>query len=145
MRLTTRSEYALLAMVQLARSKPGVYLRASDISGVHRIPHKYLEQILLTLKTSRFLRSRKGQHGGYCLARPARSISLAEIVRLLDGTLAPTESVSLHAYEPTPIEGELRLLSVFREIRDHVAAKLESTSLADVADGKRRGSYDFSI
>ena len=132
MKLTTRSEYALLAMVHLARSAPDGYLSASDISGARRIPHKYLEQILLALKQSRLLRSRKGHQGGYRLARPAESISLAEIVRLLDGALAPTESVSRYFYEPTPIEGEGRLLNVFREIRDHVAAKLESTSLADV-------------
>ena len=133
MKLTTRSEYALLAMVHLARSEPGVYLSAGDISGARRIPHKYLEQILLALKQSRLLRSRKGQRGGYRLARPAKSISLAEIVRLLDGALAPTESVSRYFYEPTPIEGERRLLNVFRKIRDHVAAKLEGTSLADVS------------
>ena len=133
MKLTTRSEYALLAMVHLARSGPDAYLSASDISNARRIPHKYLEQILLALKQSRLLRSRKGQQGGYRLARPAKSISLAEIVRLLDGALAPTESVSRYFYEPTPIEGERRLLNVFREIRDHVSEKLESTSLADVS------------
>ena len=132
MKLTTRSEYALLAMAQIARSKPEAYLSASDISGARRIPLKYLEQILLAFKQARLLRSRQGRQGGYCLARPAKSISLAEIVRLLDGALAPTESVSRYFYEPTPIEGERRLLNVFREIRDHVSAKLESTSLADV-------------
>jgi Rrf2 family cysteine metabolism transcriptional repressor len=132
MKLTTRSEYALLAMVQLARSAPDSYLSASDISGPRKIPHKYLEQILLALKQARLLRSRKGRRGGYRLARAAKSISLAEIVRLLDGALAPTESVSRYFYEPTPIEGEGRLLKVFREIRDQVSAKLENTSLADV-------------
>jgi Rrf2 family cysteine metabolism transcriptional repressor len=133
MKLSTRTEYALLAMAQLARSEPGVYLRASDISGARRIPHKYLEQILLSLKQARLLRSRKGRQGGYRLARPAKDISLAEIVRRLDGALAPTESVSRYFYEPTPIEGERRLLDVFREIRDHIAAKLEGTSLADIS------------
>lgn len=133
MKLTTRSEYALLAMVQLARAEDGAYLRASDISGARRIPHKYLEQILLALKQARLLTSRKGARGGYRLARPAGNISLAEIVRRLDGALAPTESVSRYFYEPTPIEGERRLLEVFREIRDQVAAKLEGTSLADVS------------
>ncbi|HEX4047615.1 MAG TPA: Rrf2 family transcriptional regulator [Elusimicrobiota bacterium] len=133
MKLTTRSEYALLAMVQLARAENGAYLRASDISCARRIPHKYLEQILLALKQARLLTSRKGARGGYRLARPAGSISLAEIVRRLDGALAPTESVSRYFYEPTPIEGERRLLNVFREIRDQVAAKLEGTSLADVS------------
>lgn len=133
MKLTTRSEYALLAMLQLARMKPEAYLSAAELSGTRKIPHKYLEQILLALKQGRLLRSRKGARGGYRLARPAERINLAEIVRLLDGALAPTESVSRYFYEPTPIEDERRLLAVFQGIRDHAAATLERTTLADVS------------
>ena len=93
---------------------------------------KFLEQILLALKRAKYLRSQKGQHGGYCLARPAESITLAEVIRVLDGALAPTESVSKYFYESTPIESERRLVRVFKEIRDTVAEKLEKTMLADV-------------
>lgn len=135
MKLTTKSEYALLALVHLARQEPEAFLTVRDIAAARNIPRKYLEQILLALKQSRYLRSRKGQQGGYQLARPATEINLADVIRLLDGSLAPTDSVSRYFYASTPIEGETRLLGVFREIRDFAAETLERTSLADVARG----------
>lgn len=132
MRLTSRSEYALLALVHLARHEREDYLSVQSIAAAQNIPPKFLEQILLTLKRARYVRSLKGQRGGYRLARPARKITLAEIIRLIDGALAPTESVSKYFYEPTPIEKERSLLRVFREVRDHISNKLEGTTLADV-------------
>ena len=69
---------------------------------------------------------------GYRLAKPANKITLAEIIRLIDGALAPTESVSINFYEPTPIEKEQNLVIVFKEIRDYISNKLENTSIQDV-------------
>jgi len=88
---------------------------------------------LLALKRAKYLRSSKGQHGGFRLAKPANKISLAEVIRLFDGALAPTESVSEYFYESTPIEKEKSLVRVFKEIRDYVSGKLEHTTLADVS------------
>jgi Rrf2 family protein len=132
MKLTARSEYALLALVYLGRQKPGELVPAETIARAQGIPVKFLEQILLTLKRARYLRSTKGQHGGYELAKPVDSMSLAEIIRLLDGALAPTDSTSQHFYEPSPIEKERGLLRVFREVRDLVSNRLEGTTIADV-------------
>src|SRR5512141_1443661 len=112
MKLTSRSEYALLALVYLARDNSNTYVSAETIAEAQHIPAKFLEQILLALKRAKYLRSSKGQHGGYRLARPPEKISLAEVIRLLDGALAPTESVSEYFYEPTPVEREKRLLRV---------------------------------
>jgi Rrf2 family protein len=133
MRLSHRSEYALLALVHLARHEEGGLLTVQAIAEAQGIPAKFLEQILLTLKRARYVRSMKGQRGGYHLARPAARITLAEVIRLFDGALAPTESVSRYFYEPTPIEKEKALLKVFRQIRDQVSERLESTTVADVA------------
>lgn len=132
MKLTSRSEYALLALVYLARRKTPQYVSVETIAGAQDIPQKFLEQIMLALKHGKYVKSAKGQHGGYCLAKPPDKISLAEIIRLFDGALAPTESVSRYFYESTPIEKEKRIIQVFRDIRDYVANKMESTSLADV-------------
>jgi Rrf2 family transcriptional regulator, cysteine metabolism repressor len=132
MKLTTRSEYALLALLCLARHKSDGSISGETIAQEQGIPPKFLQQILLALKRARYVHSAKGQHGGYRLAKPPSEISLAEIVRLFDGALAPTESVSKYFYEATPIEREEGLLNVFREIRDHVAQKLEKTTVADV-------------
>lgn len=132
MRLTSRSEYALLALVHLARHGGEGYLTVQAVATAQGIPPKFLEQILLSLKRARYVRSLKGPRGGYSLAKPAKGISLAEVIRLFDGALAPTESVSKYFYESTPVEKEKSLLRVFRDIRDQVSKKLEATSIADV-------------
>ncbi len=134
MKLTSRSEYALLALVYLARNDSEGFISVETVAVAQEIPPKFLEQILLALKRAKYLRSSKGQHGGYRLARPADKISLAEVIRLFDGALAPTESVSLNFYEPTPIEKEQNLVAVFKEIRDYVSNMLETTTIADVLE-----------
>ena len=133
MRLTTRSEYALLALTYLCHQDRESYVSVKTISLAQDIPPKYLEQILLTLKRSGYVQSAKGQRGGYQLAKPADRITLAEIIRLFDGPLAPTESVSQYFYKSTPIEKEKGLVKLFKEMRDYVADRLENTTLADVA------------
>ncbi len=132
MKLTSRSEYALLALVYLARRNSTDYVSVETIAEAQEIPQKFLEQIMLALKHAKYVRSSKGQHGGYCLAKPADKISLAEVIRLFDGALAPTESVSRYFYESTPIEKEKRLIKVFKDIRDYVAEKMEHTTIADM-------------
>jgi Rrf2 family transcriptional regulator, cysteine metabolism repressor len=132
MKLTSRSEYALLALIYLARCDEETFISADTIAQAQNIPPKFLEQILLVLKRSKYLRSTKGQRGGYCLAKTPGHISLAEIIRLFDGALAPTESVSEYFYEPTPIEKEPGLVQVFKEIREYVSNTLESTTIAEL-------------
>ncbi|NIT37382.1 MAG: Rrf2 family transcriptional regulator [candidate division Zixibacteria bacterium] len=133
MKLTTRSEYALLALLYLARHYSQDYVTVETVAAAQIIPHKYLEQIMLALKRARYVKSSKGQRGGYRLAKPADAINLAEIIRLFDGALAPTDSVSEYFYGTTPVEKEGKLVAVLRNIRDFAAQKLESTTLADVS------------
>jgi Rrf2 family transcriptional regulator, cysteine metabolism repressor len=132
MKLTARSEYSLLALVYLARQDNTTYISVDTIAQAQGIPPKFLEQLMLSLKRARLLRSIKGQKGGYQLAKSPDEITLAEVVRLFDGALAPTESVSENFYESTPIEKEKKLTGVFKDIRDYVSQKLEKTTLADV-------------
>jgi Rrf2 family protein len=132
MKLTSRSEYALVALVYLARHQDEGFISVQTIASSQGIPRKFLEQILLILKRARCLRSSKGRGGGFQLGKPPSSISLAEVIRLFDGALAPTESVSRYFYESTPIEKESKLMAVFKQVRDFVADKMEKTSLADV-------------
>ena len=105
---------------------------ADEISEKQGIPKRFLQQILLALKRARLVKAVKGKDGGYCLARPPEAISIAEVVRLFDGALAPTASVSKHFYESTPIESERGVLKLLGEIRQFVADKLERTTLQDV-------------
>jgi Rrf2 family transcriptional regulator, cysteine metabolism repressor len=134
MRLTVKSEYACLALIYLARKQAlGRVTSIADIAQTQKIPKKYLEQILLTLKRSGYVRSVRGAHGGYLLAKKPGAITLAEIIRLLDGPLAPVESASRYFYRKTPVEKSKKLIGVFREIRDIVARRLEQTTFADLA------------
>jgi Rrf2 family cysteine metabolism transcriptional repressor len=132
MRLTTRSEYALLALVYLARYGSTRPHSVHSIAEAQGIPPKFLEHILLTLKRARLVLSAKGQRGGYRLARSADKITLAEVIRLVDGALAPTESVSRYFYEATPIEKERKVLKVLKKVRDYISDTLEKTTLADM-------------
>jgi Rrf2 family protein len=132
MKLTSRSEYALLALVYLARQSADVYIPVDKIAAEQAIPPKFLEQILLIMKRGHYLSSLKGHNGGYRLAKPPAAITLAEIIRLLDGPLAPTESVSKYFYRSTPIEKESALVEVFARVRDCMLEILENTTLADI-------------
>jgi Rrf2 family protein len=132
MKLTTRSEYGLLALVYLARHKDQGFISIETIAKAQGIPPKFLEQLMLALKRAHFLRSTKGQRGGYALSKEPDQITLAEVIRLFDGALAPTESVSENFYESTPIEKEKKLTKVFKDIRDYISQKLEKTTIADV-------------
>jgi Rrf2 family cysteine metabolism transcriptional repressor len=132
MRMTTRSEYALLALIYLARNDSTEYVTAETIATARKIPLSFLEQILLALKRARFVLSSKGQRGGFRLARSADEMSIADIIRLFDGALAPTQSVSEYFYESTPIEKEEKMIELFKDIRDYVAKKLEETTVADM-------------
>jgi len=133
MRLTTRSEYALLALIHLARAESEKYVTAEAVATAQKIPVAFLEQILLALKRAHFVQSVKGRRGGFRLARAADNISVADVIRSCDGALAPTQSVSHYFYEHTPIEKEKRMLKLFKGIRDYVSKRLEETTIADVA------------
>ena len=128
MKLSAKTEYALLAMIFLSEKYGSGFLKISNIAENKNIPRKFLEQILLSLKRAGYLKSRRGADGGYMLALPPSEISLAEIIRLFDGPLAPVESVSRYFYEHTPLEQDQRFIQVFREIRDYISDKLESTT-----------------
>jgi Rrf2 family protein len=132
MKLTSKSEYALLAMVYLARQPAETYVRVETIAEEQGIPPKFLEQILLVLKRGRYLSSLKGHNGGYRLALPPDQITLADVLRLLDGALAPTDSVSKLYYRATPIEREPALVEVFTQVRDCMLDILEHTTIADM-------------
>jgi Rrf2 family transcriptional regulator, cysteine metabolism repressor len=133
MKLSVRSEYACLALIELASHYPGGQLcTVGDIARQQRIPRKFLEQLLLRLRTAGYVHSHRGKHGGYRLARPPRRICVAEVIRLMDGALAPVESASTYFYQHTPLERSRKLLAVMRRIRNYIAQTLERLTFADL-------------
>ena len=132
MKLSKKSEYACLALIDLAKNYDQDPMKIMDISTRNNIPKKYLEQILLLLKGSGYAKSIRGAEGGYKLAKHPSQITLAEIIRLIDGALAPVESVSTHFYDHTPIEQSEKLIGVFKDIRDYTSNKLENITFEDL-------------
>lgn len=132
MKLTTKSEYSLLALIYLARNEKKGFIKIEQICSKCDISKKYLEYLFAMLRQGRYIRTRRGTGGGYKLAKPASKISVAEIVRLMDGALAPTESVSKYFFSSTPLSKEKNIMKVFKEIRDYVSNKLESIKLSDL-------------
>ena len=132
MKLTTKSEYSILALLYLTRQPKEHFVKVDEIVEACDIPKKYLELLLMALRQNRLIKTRRGKQGGYQLARPADQISLAEVIRLMDGALAPTESVSTYFHSDTPISREPGLVAVFKDIRDYIAKKLEKLTLNDL-------------
>ena len=132
MKLTTKSEYSILALIYIARSQKKGFVKIEEICSQYDISKKYLELLLTILRQNRYLKTKRGAAGGYALARPASKISIAEMIRLMDGALAPTESVSRYFFSHTPLEKEKKLIKVFKEIRDYISARLEALKLSDL-------------
>jgi Rrf2 family transcriptional regulator, cysteine metabolism repressor len=132
MRLSTKSEYACLALIDLAENYSKGLIKSNAIAVRKKLPKKFLDQILFTLKNAGYITSKRGADGGYRLAKEPSHISLAEILRLMDGPLAPVYSVSTYFYKKTPIEQNKKMLKILKEIRDHISKKMENTTLADV-------------
>jgi Rrf2 family protein len=102
------------------------------ISKAQNIPERFLEQILLLLKRAGYLKSKKGQRGGYSLAKPPAEINVAEVIRVLEGPLAPIDCVSVMAHEACPMEETCGLRWLWKEVRDSVAEIMERTTFADL-------------
>ena len=138
MRLSKRGEYGLRAMIRLAELHQPIdthgLTQIKELAETENIPLKYLEQILLSLNNAGLLSSKKGINGGYYLAKEPSKIDLAQIVRILDGPLAPIRCVSQMAYEPCdcPDENTCGLRLVMSDVRDAIANILENTTLEDI-------------
>lgn len=130
MRLSRKSEYACLALIEIA-GHDNSFVKINEIANKWDIPWKFLEHILLTLKKKGYLQSKKGKTGGYRLTKPPTDISIADIIRLFDGPLAPVDSVSTYFYENSPVEKCKSLHTFFKEIRDVIAEMAETKKLSD--------------
>jgi Rrf2 family protein len=138
-KLSQRGEYALRALLVLGLRHGEGVVRIQAVADEQRIPKRFLEQILNDLKDARIVESRRGVQGGYRLARPPEQISLAEIIRHMDGPLAPVGCVSERFYEKCscPDEDRCALRSVMQEVRDAVARLLEGVTLAELCTRAR--------
>ena len=94
MKLTTKSEYSILALIYMARNDKNGFMKIEEICSKCDIPKKYLELLFMTLRQNGYIKTKRGTSGGYKFAKPASVINIAEIIRLMDGALAATESLT---------------------------------------------------
>ncbi len=128
MKLSTRSEYACLALVELSYRYGEGFIGIGEIAHKYRISEKYLDNIVLALRKAGYLISKRGVGGGCQLARSPSRISVAEIVRLMDGPIAPVKSASKFFYRSSPIDRSPVMLHLMKEVRDLVSEKMEKTT-----------------
>lgn len=133
MRMSAKAEYAVRAMIQLATADDGEVVKTDDLAKAQGIPAQFLVDILSDLRTDRLVRSHRGRDGGYTLARRADDISIADVLRCIDGPLASVRDIGLG---DLPYSGPTAALTdVWRALRASMRSVLEQTSLAEVASG----------
>ena len=132
MKLSQRGEYALRALLVLGMNHGPEVVRIRDIAQQQNIPRRFLEQILNDLKSAGFVQSRRGVAGGYRLQRAPDEISLADIIRHLEGPLAPVGCVSVNYYQrcSCPDEAKCAIRSVMQEVRDAIVGALEGVTVS---------------
>jgi Rrf2 family protein len=130
--LTKKAKYGLKAMSYLAGVTPGQTALVADIASANQIPKKFLDAILSELRNAGYVHSKKGKGGGYMLARPPAQISVGDLVRTLDGPLAPIQCASQRMYrkcDDCVDETHCAVRLVMMEAREAISRVLDHTSL----------------
>ena len=134
MKVSKRGEYALRALIDLgiAAESGRPILRAQEIVARENLPKGFLDQILMQLRKAGFISTKRGKQGGYFLAKPMDSITLGQVVRVVDGPLAPIRCVSQSKYEKCscPDESTCGLRAVMLEVRNSISDILDRHTLA---------------
>jgi Rrf2 family protein len=138
MRISHRGLYALKALTHLAEAYEGGLVKIHHIAELESIPEKFLEGILVTLKNARLVSSQRGREGGYRLRRPPSEIIIGDVVRIMDGPLAPLGDAVELAQRVRTEPRHAGLFDLFLDVRNAAAAILDHTSLADLVARNRR-------
>src|SRR5437899_10955829 len=140
MKLSLRGEYALRALLVLGLNYDMPLVRIQAISDQQNIPKRFLEQILNDLKSANLVQSKRGVAGGYRLARRPEEISLAAVIRHIEGALAPVSCVSERFYEKCscPDESRCAIRTVMKEVREAIVKILERVTVADLCERAKK-------
>lgn len=134
--LSKKTKYGLKALTYIARSESDAPVQISEIATNEKIPQKFLESILLTLKKSGFLGSKKGKHGGYYLIKETAEIRMTDVLRVLEGPIAMVPCVSLNFYEKCddcPDEHQCSVHKLMTQVRDNTLKVLKGNTLEDLS------------
>jgi Rrf2 family protein len=149
MKITYQGDYALKIMLDLARQYGGSLVQMKDIAMRQDIPKKFLEQIVLTLKAAKYVRTVRGPKGGITLAREPSSITLGEIIRLIEGPTAPIGCLQKGSERTCDFSGRCAFREVFGQIAQRIDEVVDGTTFADMVVRSdalaRKQAVDFSI
>jgi Rrf2 family transcriptional regulator, cysteine metabolism repressor len=138
LKVSNRGLYALKALIHLAESYEGGLIKIHEIAEDESIPEKFLEGILVTLKNARLVTSQRGREGGYRLRRPPAEILVGEVMRIVDGPLAPFGDAVELAHRVKTEPRHAGLFDLFLDVRNAAAEILDHTSLGDLVSRNRR-------
>ncbi len=141
--LTAKGKYSLKALVYLATLEPGATTQAIDIAEANNIPKKFLDAILGELRNAGIVYSRKGPGGGYSLARAPSQIKIGQVIRMIDGPLAPIACASRTAYRPCRDCKDVKACNVrltMTKVRDAMSDVLDRVTLAEMVAFGGRGN-----
>ncbi len=133
--ISQKTKYGLKAVIYLAKKTANENILITDIAREEKIPQKFLEAILLELRKKGLLKSKKGKGGGYSLGRSSNEIMVGDVIRVLEGPLAPVSCVSHTAYErckECKSEEKCEIKVIMKEVRDAMSLILDKTSLAEL-------------
>lgn len=145
MKVSTRGEYGVRAMVALARHYGDGPLSITEIAREASVPPAYLEQLIAPLRRAALVESKRGAHGGYVLGRAPAEVRVGDIYRVMEGPVAPMDCVSEEEADQTcPLIDGCETRPVWLKVRDSIVEALDSTTLADLIAGapKRQPSAD---
>jgi Rrf2 family protein len=137
--LSKKAKYALKALLYLTKNRERGLVLISEISTQERIPKKFLEAILVDLKTHGILQSIRGKNGGYQISKPPAEISVGNVIRMIDGPLAPIPCVSRLYYrrcDECIDEATCEIRRVMKQVRDSTVSILDGTTMADLENMK---------
>jgi Rrf2 family protein len=138
MRVSRRGLYALQALIHLAETYEVGLVAARAVAEKEGIPEKFLEGILLALKNARIVSSERGREGGYRLRKPPQEIFMGDVVRMIDGPLAPFGDVAELQHRVRTEARHAGLFDLFLDVRNAASAIVDRTSLADLVERNRR-------
>jgi len=134
---TKKGKYGLKALLHQAALPTGTSALSSEIAAAHALPAKFLEAILLELRNAGFIRSRKGKGGGYTMAMPSADVRIGEVVRALEGPLAPIACASKNFYrrcDDCPDEERCAVHMLTVDVRNAIADVMDNTTLSDMLE-----------
>ncbi len=147
--ISQKAKYALRALIALARLPEGEQVQIGELAVRARAPRSFLEQILLDLKRRGLVASKRGAHGGYTLLKPAQAITFGEVLRLIDGPIAPLPCLSITAYhrcEDCDSEANCDIRKVFARVAESTRLVLDRTTIAEaIAVGEPIGVKNYIV